>query len=80
MSLRGHRLVTGVGEPPEDEAGYQYANCDERRVAGYPDYEYSGGRPNGEASPYSVSSELYKHVLPQYFQFGRPSSRGSVLV
>ena len=34
----------------------------------------------GEASPYSVSSELYKHVLPQYFMAGRPSSRGSVLV
>ena len=30
----------------------------------------------GEASPYSVSSELYKHVLPQYLH----SSRGSVLV
>ena len=30
----------------------------------------------GEASPYSVSSELYKHVLPQYFH----TSRGSVLV
>ena len=36
-------------------------------------YHYS---TPGEASPYSVSSELYKHVLPQYFH----NSRGSVLV
>ena len=44
------------------------------------DYEYST-TAYGEASPYSVSSELYKHVLPQYFQFNRrPTSRGSVLV
>lgn len=47
----------------------------------FPQYEYStAGAGYGEASPYSVSSELYKHVLPQYFQFNRPSSRGSVLV
>ena len=41
-------------------------------------YHYStvGGAQPGEASPYSVSSELYKHVLPQYFH----NSRGSVLV
>ena len=41
-------------------------------------YHYSSvcGATPGEASPYSVSSELYKHVLPQYFH----NSRGSVLV
>lgn len=44
----------------------------------YQQYQYSPAP--GEASPYSVSSELYKHVLPQYFQFSRPQSRGSVLV
>lgn len=45
----------------------------------YRQYQYTSPGP-GEASPYSVSSELYKHVLPQYFQFSRPHSRGSVLV
>jgi len=45
----------------------------------YPQYQYTMAH-QGEASPYSVSSELYKHVLPQYFQLGRPTSRGSVLV
>jgi len=44
-----------------------------------PSYQYTMAQP-GDASPYSVSSELYKHVLPQYFQFSRPKSRGSVLV
>ena len=41
-------------------------------------YQYSSvsDRP-GEASPYSVSSELYKHVLPQYWSNSRG---GSVLV
>lgn len=42
-------------------------------------HQYTCAQP-GEASPYSVSSELYRHVLPQYFQFSRPASRGSVLV
>jgi len=45
----------------------------------YQQYQYTMAQP-GDASPYSVSSELYKHVLPQYFQFSRPKSRGSVLV
>ena len=45
----------------------------------YRQYQYTSAQP-GDASPYSVSSELYKHVLPQYFQFSRPTSRGSVLV
>ena len=60
----GHRALPGYKEP-----------CD--RGGMYPDYEYSAP---GEASPYSVSSELYKHVMPQYFHFSRPASRGSVLV
>ena len=34
----------------------------------------------GEASPYSVSSELYKHVLPGYFSHTTNSRAGSVLV
>jgi hypothetical protein len=42
----------------------------------YPDYEYS---TPGEASPYSVSSELYKHVLPQYYKYGNDPNN-SVLV
>ena len=45
----------------------------------YHQYQYTMAMP-GEASPYSVSSELYKHVLPHNFQLGRPTSRGSVLV
>ena len=45
----------------------------------YQQYQYTMAMP-GEASPYSVSSELYKHVLPHNFQLGRPTSRGSVLV
>ena len=45
----------------------------------YPQYQYTMAH-QGEVSPYSVSYELYKHVLPQYFQLGRPTSRGSVLV
>ena len=45
----------------------------------YRHYQYSTAQP-GDASPYSVSSELYRAVLPQYFQFHRPNSRGSVLV
>ena len=46
----------------------------------YRQYQYTSAAQPGDASPYSVSSELYKHVLPQYFQFSRPTSRGSVLV
>ncbi len=42
----------------------------------YPDYEYT---TPGEASPYSVSSELYKHVLPQYYTYGTEANK-SVLV
>ena len=46
-------------------------------------YQYStvAQAAPGEASPYSVSSELYKHVLPGYFGFSTSNSRaGSVLV
>ena len=50
------------------------------QVPAYQHYQYTTMAQPGEASPYSVSSELYKHVLPQYFQFNRPKSRGSVLV
>ena len=82
----------GIAPPP---APPRYSNCDtggRTRLPPpppvYPDYEYTapGGCGGGEASPYSVSSELYKHhVLPQqYFPLsgggGRPGSRGSVLV
>jgi len=51
-----------------------------KEVPAYQHYQYTTMAQPGEASPYSVSSELYKHVLPQYFQFNRPKSRGSVLV
>ena len=45
----------------------------------YQHYQYStvAQAAPGEASPYSVSSELYKHVLPGYFQFNTSNSRGS---
>ena len=80
--------------PGRTAAAPRYSNCDNSggrtRLPPppvYPDYEYSapgvpGSGYGGEASPYSVSSELYKHVLPQYFPLsaGRPASRGSVLV
>ena len=82
---------SGAVQPPPPP---RYTNCDNGGARSrppppvYPDYEYSapggvGGNSGcGEASPYSVSSELYKHVLPQYFPLsvGRPGSRGSVLV
>ena len=55
-----------------------YSN-NEVQVSPYPHYQYTMAQP-GDTSPYSVSSELYKHVLPQYFQFSQPKSRGSVLV
>ena len=47
-------------------------------AGGHHQYQYStvGQAGPGEASPYSVSSELYKHVLPPYLH----TSRGSVLV
>jgi len=67
--------------------GGGYSNCERPPRVQYPDYEYTTpgeaahyNAKEGEASPYSVSSELYKHVMPQYFQFSRSTSRGSVLV
>ena len=48
--------------PPPPLLQYQYSTVPSAR--------------EGEASPYSVSSELYKHVLPQYWS----NTRGSVLV
>jgi len=59
----GHRRVRPSGHPSLPSYHYQYSTV-------------SQAGP-GEASPYSVSSELYKHVLPQYFQFGTKDSRGS---
>ncbi len=88
----GRSFGGGAVQPPPPP---RYTNCDNGGARSrpppppvYPDYEYSapggvGGNTGcGEASPYSVSSELYKHVLPQYFPLsvGRPGSRGSVLV
>ena len=50
----------------------------------YQHYQYStvAQAVPGEASPYSVSSELYKHILPGYYQFptNTNNSGGSVLV
>jgi hypothetical protein len=83
---RHHLFTPGRAGPPPPP---RYTNCDNRtRAPVYPDYEYTAPGGCGEASPYSVSSELYKHVLPpQYFPLsgggggsGRPGSRGSVLV
>ena len=49
------------------------------QLAQYHHYQYStvAQAAPGEASPYSVSSELYKHVLPGYYS---QTSGGSVLV
>jgi len=57
-----------------------YSRDDGGGAGSYRQYQYTSAAQPGDASPYSVSSELYKHVLPQYFQFSRPTSRGSVLV
>ena len=59
--------VAGIRIPPSSSSAY----------TSYPDYEYT---TPGEASPYSVSSELYKHVLPQYYSGGGTDGNKSVLV
>ncbi len=87
-----HHFTPGRSAPPTSAAPPpRYTHCDNGRnrlpppPPLYPDYEYTAPGGSGEASPYSVSSELYKHVLPpQYFPLsssgGRTGSRGSVLV
>ena len=68
----------GAGSYRQDH--YYHHNHDHNHHYHYRQYQYTSAAQPGDASPYSVSSELYKHVLPQYFQFSRPTSRGSVLV
>jgi hypothetical protein len=79
-AARWHSQDRQQGQQTSSRPGSRVRPLYSREEPGsYRQYQYTSPGP-GEASPYSVSSELYKHVLPQYFQFSRPHSRGSVLV